>query len=253
MLFLRVLLFAAALCHALGAPPPAPTWPNAWHANLAWTQLEDGVSFLLAPSGRVDYDWTIKALRTQLNVVSPPKPGSPTPQHSESAFLMVPDGEFQIIRDPRLPKVFCSRVDKTRGCPRPDWLPAGGAVFNGTSKIDGVPVHSWYVPDPDPENDDIFSFFARSDTPTLEFVRFQEIKHQVNGAWIDYKNYTAGPTADPSIFSLPDACKNATKMDEALGALADDEARVLLPILSQLRQLRHLLFAAAKKEESRIH
>jgi hypothetical protein len=195
-------------------PPPLPVWPDAWSADITWSDFDRSGVKTNAWTGRVAYDWKLRAMRTE---VAPPEGGVPGPPIGTAGVMLMRDGKIYFI-----PANGECTIEADFGAPRPDWLATSSAVRSASS--DDRPRFSVDLDRFDAGLAGCFDYVldAKGNRP-MQFGGSPSCQDWPKGSYIEYADFaTERPSA--SLFDVPAACKPPSGTGDVHGCHACHDA-----------------------------
>lgn len=212
------------------AAPTAPVWPN--YFTYQWTMAHVYDDIQLPPystipfanttlgRGRTYYDWTLPIpamIEYYYDICIPIF--ETTSNNFTCHFLNANGTAYIIVPDPRATgRPPCCIYQKKWSPPAPDFLQhAPGVTYNGTGVFYKRPVFWWVLNDPqDPAGPFGYSFFedtcsssSGQTTCTPSQFFFRATTGFASQFFDDYRV----EKPDPSVFVIPDTCRDATDCD----------------------------------------
>jgi hypothetical protein len=198
-LSIGVLLFAGG-CGSGASNASSDSWPSQWTANIAWSTFDSAGAKTNTWTGKVSYDWTLRAMRT--DVTPPTAAGAQQdtfgPPISGSGSMLMRDGKLYTI-----PANGECDVASGLGAPMPDWL----TTSNGTA--DSVPGTERLLVDLEqlePGSSGCFSYVrSKQDHSPRVFGGAPTCASWPAGSFIEYSDFAQRPST-PDIFAVPPSC-----------------------------------------------
>lgn len=192
-----------------------PTWPTAWSADIAWSDFAADETTQNTWTGHVSYDWSLRAMRTE---VVPPAGGTPGPPIGEAGAMLMRDGNLYY-----LPASGGCTLVASFGAPRPNWLSAANATAASSTRpnasradVDLAPLDSGLA------GCFHYLFDPRDQTP-IRFGGSSTCGAWPKGSYIAYSNYVV-TSQSASAFDVPASCAKDANADGSAGCHACHDA-----------------------------
>ena len=199
-LSIGLLLFAGG-CGSDASNVSSESWPSQWTANIAWSTFDSAGAKTNTWTGKVTYDWTLRAMRTDVappTGAGAPQDGALGPPIGGPGSMLMRNGNLYTI----LANGDCDVVSGI-GAPVPDWL------TTSTGTADSAPDTERFLVDLEqlePGSSGCFSYVrGKQDHSPRTFGGAQTCATLPAGSFIEYSDF-AERRSPQAIFAAPLKC-----------------------------------------------